>query len=73
MLHLARNASESPSAYIERAEAALNAAFNITPGGGTPAMKAIDASLRRHPGQAVLRYFLGDGVPNGGDYACRQI
>jgi hypothetical protein len=73
VLHVARNAGESPSAYIDRAESALNAAFNVPPAGRTPALEAIDASLRRHPGQAVLRYFLGDGVPNGGDYACRQI
>jgi len=73
VLQLSRNAGESPSAFIERTESLLTASFNIPPSGRTPALEAIDSSLRRNSGRAVLRYFLGDGVPNGGEYACQQI
>ena len=72
-LRLQRNAGETPAAFIERAEAALTASFGIEPAYRTPALEAIEASLSRHPGKSVLRYFLGDGVPNGGEPARRQI
>ena len=72
-LRLQRNAGENPVAFIERAEAALTASFGIEPAYRTPALEAIEASLSRHPGKSVLRYFLGDGVPNGGEPARRQI
>ena len=72
-LRLQRNAGETPAAFIERAEVALTTSFGIEPAYRTPALEAIEASLSRHPGKSVLRYFLGDGVPNGGEPACRQI
>ena len=72
-LRLQRNAGETPAAFIERAEVALTTSFGIEPAYRTPALEAIEASLSRHPGKSVLRYFLGDGVPNGGEPARRQI
>ena len=75
VLELRRNSqTESPKQFIARAEGILQAAFNRSPSGSTPALQAIQASLARYPsGQAVLRYFLGVGVPNGGPYTCGQI
>lgn len=72
-LRLQRDAGETPAAFIERAEAELNVSFGIEPAYRTPALEAIEASLSRHPGKSVLRYFLGDGVPNGGEPARQQI
>ena len=72
-LELKRLDNEAPKQYIQRTEMLLNETFGQSPSGLTPALQVIQASLSRYPGQATLRYFLGDGVPNGGDTACRQI
>jgi hypothetical protein len=73
VLEFQRHDGEMPTAYIARIESLLVEAFQRGPNGGTPALPVIQESLARYPNQAVLRYFLGDGVPNGGDMACRQI
>ena len=73
VLEFQRNSGESPKIYIDRVEHILNAEFQQPPSGTTPAREAIELTLRRYPGQSVLRYFLGDGVPNGGAPACRTI
>mmetsp|Transcript_7856 Transcript_7856/g.16405 ORF Transcript_7856/g.16405 Transcript_7856/m.16405 type:complete len:437 (+) Transcript_7856:243-1553(+) len=73
VLHLQRSDGEVPTAYIQRVESILMEAFRVGPGGRTPAREAIEASLSRNGDKSVLRFFLGDGVPNGGEYACRQI
>jgi len=74
VLELKRNAGESPRAFFERAKDTLQLEFNKWPSGGTPALEAIVASLTRYPaGVSVLRYFFGDGVPNGGTHASNQI
>ena len=73
VISIERNSGELPSDYIKRAESILQGAFGRNPGGTTPAREAIDASLSRNGHMKVMRYFLGDGVPNGGEYACKQI
>lgn len=70
---LTREAGELPAAFIERAEGAIRRAFAPPPSGTTPALEAIRESLGRHAGEATLRYFLGDGVPNGGRRAIDAI
>lgn len=73
VLLLERGGGEVPSAYIQRAEGVLTQAFQQAPAGGTPALQAIQASLSRNANRRVLRYFMGDGVPNGGAKACEMI
>lgn len=73
VLELKRHDGEGPTAYIIRIETILNEAFRNGPTGTTPAREAIEASLSRHADQSVLRYFLGDGVPNGDSVSCRRI
>ncbi|KAL9180319.1 hypothetical protein ACHAXT_008289 [Thalassiosira profunda] len=73
VLTLQRNSGELPQAYIDRAEGMLKEQFRRRPNGTTPAFEAIEASLNRHVGRKVLRYFMGDGLPNGGAVACRKI
>lgn len=68
-----KSCGELPSDYIKRVESILLGAFGRNPGGTTPAREAIEASLYRNGNMKVMRYFLGDGVPNGGEYACKQI
>ena len=64
---------EPPEAYLQRVIGMLNQMWMQPPMGGTPARERIQESLQRCPGQSVLRYFFGDGVPNGGAMAAQQI
>jgi hypothetical protein len=73
VLLLQREAHETPQAYIDRSETLLINEFYKDPSGTTPALEAISRSLKSRPDQAVLRYFMGDGVPNGGQVECRKI
>jgi hypothetical protein len=73
IISIEKSVGELPSDYIKRAESILVNAFGRNPGGTTPAREAIELSLRRNGGMKVMRYFLGDGVPNGGEAACKQI
>jgi hypothetical protein len=73
IISVERGSGEMPSDYIQRAESLLLQAFGRNPTGSTPAREAIQASLNRNIGMKVMRYFLGDGVPNGGAAACKQI
>ena len=73
VLTLQRLDGELPQAYIQRAEGILEQTFRRGPGGTTPALEAIGDSLNRYGGKKVLRYFMGDGMPNGGATACRKI
>lgn len=65
VLLLQRMGGEAPAAFVRRAEDMLTQAFQLTPRGTTPALEAIQASFHRNPDRRVLRYFMGDGVPNG--------
>lgn len=65
--------NETPQEYIDRTKREIEQVFASSPSGTTPAREQIQASLSRYPNQKVLRYFFGDGVPNGGPPACRTI
>ena len=43
------------------------------PAGGTPAKERIAESLARAPDKSMIRYFFGDGVPNGGAASAAAI
>ena len=74
VLELQRSAGESPQAFHQRVKSMLDLEFGKPPTATTPALEAIQASLARYPSdKSVLRYFMGDGVPNGGDHTCEQI
>ncbi|KAL7427841.1 hypothetical protein ACHAXM_001025 [Skeletonema potamos] len=73
IISIEKSVGELPSHYIKRAESILLGAFRRNPSGNTPAREAIEASLSRNGSMKVMRYFLGDGVPNGGDAACKRI
>jgi len=73
IISIEKSVRELPSDYIKRAESILANAFGRSPGGNTPAREAIESSLCRNRSMKVMRYFLGDGVPNGGEAACKRI
>ena len=75
VLTIERNVAggELPAAFVERAESILKQAFATGPSGTTPALECIRDSLDRNGDKKVLRFFMGDGVPNGGQHACKQI
>ena len=73
VLEFKKESGETPDSYIARVKRELEEVFIHSPAGTTPARERIQESLGRYTGQRVLRYFLGDGVPNGGPQACRQI
>ena len=68
-----RGPGEPPLALLQRVNGLLLRLFAVPPAGTTPARERIAESLARCPGKAMLRYFFGDGAPNGGAMACRDI
>ena len=64
---------EAPEVFLQRTMGQVSQAFAQPPAGTTPAAERIGESLGRYRGQAVLRYFFGDGVPNGGAQAAMKI
>lgn len=73
VLQLEQKPGELPTIFYERCKAVVDAEFSIFPAGSTPALECIRNSLNRYRGERVLRYFFGDGVPNGGQSAIREI
>ena len=73
-LVLERAPDESPQVFFQRVASLVEQEFAIRASGSTPALERIRESLTRYPtSQPTLRYFLGDGVPNGAAYASKQI
>ena len=70
-----KSSTELPLDYIQRAEGILSQTFSILKGplGSTPALRAIQASLNRNRDQKVIRFFMGDGMPNGGEASIKKI
>ena len=64
---------EKPEVFLQRVLATLQKAWAVGPAGTTPAKERIAESLARCPGKAMLRYFFGDGAPNGGKSSCHEI
>jgi len=73
VLIFVRSNAEEPRVFLERVQQQVDQTFGIPPKGSTPARQRIEESLQRNPTQSVLRYFMGDGKPNGGPPACRAI
>ena len=73
VIEMERRAGESPEAFFVRASTMVENEFSLHPNGLTPALERIKESLSRHQDKSCLRYFMGDGVPNGGDFSCREI
>ena len=73
LLEFERQPAETPQAFFNRCNDMLEREFFSRPAGMTPALERIRESMDRYQGQSCLRYFMGDGVPSGGDYACKQI
>lgn len=62
-----------PKTFLADAYRQIDAAFSRPPQGTTPAMEKIQKSLLGNPGMNIARWFFGDGVPNGGVAAQREI
>jgi len=72
-LTLKRNNGLPPREFLKMAYAQIDAAFSIGPRGTTPALEKLQESLVRGEGVSIARYFFGDGLPNGGQYAIKEI
>ena len=68
-----RSDGQDPEEFLNDVFNRLEPIFSDMPTGTTPALERIKESLERYPNQTVLRYFMGDGVPNGGPKACDEI
>eukprot|EP00977_Amphora_coffeiformis_P019371 scaffold7190_cov193-Amphora_coffeaeformis.AAC.6 len=74
LLEIERQPGEAPQVFFQRCKDMLEREFYTGPSGTTPALERIRESLGRYQGhQSCLRYFMGDGEPNGGAYSCKQI
>jgi hypothetical protein len=64
-----------PHMFVNESWATIDSVFRQGPVGGTPFYEKILDSLQnpRFQGQKVIRYFFGDGEPNGGIEAVRSI
>ena len=62
-----------PKSFLVDAFRQIDAVFARRPSGTTPALEKIRASLEGNPGLSIARWFFGDGVPNGGIAAQREI
>jgi hypothetical protein len=64
-----------PHAFISEAWGAIDNLFRQGPSGGTPFYEKIAQSLinPRYLGRRTIRYFFGDGQPNGGLQAVQAI
>ena len=62
-----------PKTFLRDAYQKVESAFSHGPRGTTPALERLQDSLIRGQGSSVARYFFGDGQPNGGEEAKREI
>jgi hypothetical protein len=71
-ISLIRN-GKSPKVFLEGAYQQIDAAFAKWPNGTTPALEKLQESFIRGQGASIARYFFGDGLPNGGQQAIKEI
>ncbi len=71
-ISLTRN-GQPPEAFLDEAIRQVDAIFAQKPIGTTPALEKIKESFLRGQGVSIARYFFGDGLPNGGEMAIREI
>lgn len=69
---LTRNGRD-PKAFLSDAHRQIDGAFMQGPSGSTPALEKLQESLIMGQNKSIARYFFGDGMPNGGDFAQKEI
>ncbi|KAL3942703.1 MAG: hypothetical protein SGBAC_003148 [Bacillariaceae sp.] len=62
-----------PRTFLQDAYQRIDAAFARSASGTTPALEKIRNSLQANPNMSIARWFFGDGVPNGGMMAQKEI
>jgi hypothetical protein len=62
-----------PDLFLSDAVQQINRIFQTPPSGSTPYARRIQESFFVWKGRRVAWYFFGDGVPDGGQAAIRQI
>jgi len=63
----------APRQFLAAANNQIDAVFNLSPRGTTPALEKLQESLLRGQNFNIARYFFGDGLPNGGQRAINEI
>jgi hypothetical protein len=63
----------APAIFIQDANSKIDAVFSRGPAGTTPALEKLQESLIKGQGRSIARYFFGDGIPNGGEWAQKEI
>jgi hypothetical protein len=71
-LTLTRNGRE-PRTFLADAYRQIDQVFTSGPAGTTPALEKLQESFLRGRGSSIARYFFGDGIPNGGEAAQKEI
>lgn len=62
-----------PTSFCAHLESRIRAVFRVPPSGSTPIRERLEESFQRGRGQAVARYILCDGAPNGGPHGRRHV
>eukprot|EP00977_Amphora_coffeiformis_P025723 scaffold21700_cov164-Amphora_coffeaeformis.AAC.4 len=62
-----------PQSFLAEANRQIDQVFSQGPSGTTPALEKLQESILRGQGKSIARYFFGDGMPNGGDFAQKEI
>jgi hypothetical protein len=63
----------APRAFLAGAYDQIDAVFAGKPSGTTPALEKLQESFLRGHGVSIARYIFGDGLPNGGQMAIKEI
>jgi hypothetical protein len=69
---LTRNGRD-PQTFLADAHRQIDQVFSRGPAGTTPVLEKLQDSFIKGQGKDIARYFFGDGVPNGGLPAQREI
>jgi len=72
VVSLTRNGRD-PKTFLADAYRQIDGVFTRPPAGTTPALEKIRKSLTGNPNMSIARWFFGDGVPNGGIPAQKEI
>lgn len=62
-----------PHAFLADARQKIDAVFSRGPAGTTPVLQKLQDSVIRGQGKNIARYFFGDGLPDGGAMAQKEI
>lgn len=69
---LKRN-GRAPRVFLADSYKQIDDQFSRGPSGTTPALEKLQESFLRGQGHNIARYFFGDGLPNGGNKAIKEI